>query len=438
MSNNGMNWLLGTATLVAVVAIGVGVYVLNTGSSPQEQTAKDAPLVTKVKGSGAQSGRSAASDAEDKAAADEQDMQVASIDPHSSPDEDGVASSVEVTPTIKPSFDVMRVEPSGDAVVAGRSEAGAIVAVISNGEVLGKGVANKNGEFAIVLEKPLKPGDHDVSLEATREAADGKSEKTVSDQRIAVSIPKDASEEVLVVLNDPKGPSTVLQVPEAQPSETKTASVQKTEESNIVVGAVSSSQATNQAGDASATQQTLPQSSLRVQAVESQEGKVYVAGEGEPGSKVRVYVGDELVGETQTDKNGRWLVQGNQQIAVGDVNVRADEVKGSDGKVVARAQVTFAKADDQVILRPLQAVATGTASGGAGATIEAGVGQLPNVIIRKGDNLWTISRRLYGEGMRYTTIYQANDRQIRDPDLIYPGQVFVLPESDVNWKTQTN
>lgn len=438
MSNNGMNWLLGTATLVAVVAIGVGVYVLNTGSSPQEQAAKDAPLVTKVKGSGAQSGRSAASDAEDKAAADEQDMQVASIDPQSSPDEVGVAPGVEVTPTIKPSFDVMRVEPSGDAVVAGRSEAGAIVAVISNGEVLGKGVANKNGEFAIVLEKPLKPGDHDVSLEATREAADGKPEKTVSDQRIAVSIPKDASEEVLVVLNDPKGPSTVLQVPEAQPSETETASVQKTEESNIVVGAVSSSQATNQAGDASATQQTLPQSSLRVQAVESQEGKVYVAGEGEPGSKVRVYVGDELVGETQTDKNGRWLVQGNQQIAVGDVNVRADEVKGSEGEVVARAQVTFAKADDQVILRPLQAVATGTASGGAGATIEAGVGQLPNVIIRKGDNLWTISRRLYGEGIRYTTIYQANDRQIRDPDLIYPGQVFVLPESDVNWKTQTN
>ncbi|WP_102867561.1 Ig-like domain-containing protein [Pseudovibrio exalbescens] len=438
MSNNGMNWLLGTATLVAVVAIGVGVYVLNTGSSPQEQAAKDAPLVTKVKGSGAQSGRSAASDAEDKAAADEQDMQVASIDPQSSPDEDGVAPGVEVTPTIKPSFDVMRVEPSGDAVVAGRSEAGAIVAVISNGEVLGKGVANKNGEFAIVLEKPLKPGDHDVSLEATREAADGKSEKTVSDQRIAVSIPKDASEEVLVVLNDPKGPSTVLQVPEAQPSETETASVQKTEESNIVVGAVSSSQATSQTGNASATQQTLPQSSLRVQAVESQEGKVYVAGEGEPGSKVRVYVGDELVGETQTDKNGRWLVQGNQQIAVGDVNVRADEVKGSEGEVVARAQVTFAKADDQVILRPLQAVATGTASGGAGATIEAGVGQLPNVIIRKGDNLWTISRRLYGEGIRYTTIYQANDRQIRDPDLIYPGQVFVLPESDVNWKTQTN
>lgn len=48
-------------------------------------------------------------------------------------------------------------------------------------------------------------------------------------------------------------------------------------------------------------------------------------------------------------------------------------------------------------------------------------------IIRRGDNLWTIARRVYGEGLRYTTIYQANRAQIRDPNLIYPGQVFELP-----------
>lgn len=48
-------------------------------------------------------------------------------------------------------------------------------------------------------------------------------------------------------------------------------------------------------------------------------------------------------------------------------------------------------------------------------------------IIRRGDNLWTIARRVYGEGIKYTTIYQANTGQIRDPDRIYPGQVFDLP-----------
>lgn len=48
-------------------------------------------------------------------------------------------------------------------------------------------------------------------------------------------------------------------------------------------------------------------------------------------------------------------------------------------------------------------------------------------IIRRGDNLWTIARRVYGEGIKYTTIYEANTGQIRDPDRIYPGQVFELP-----------
>lgn len=51
-------------------------------------------------------------------------------------------------------------------------------------------------------------------------------------------------------------------------------------------------------------------------------------------------------------------------------------------------------------------------------------------IIRRGDNLWTIARRVYGAGIRYTTIYEANTQQIRDPDWIYPGQVFELPQSN--------
>ncbi|MGH1589624.1 LysM peptidoglycan-binding domain-containing protein [Methylobacterium phyllosphaerae] len=49
----------------------------------------------------------------------------------------------------------------------------------------------------------------------------------------------------------------------------------------------------------------------------------------------------------------------------------------------------------------------------------------------RGDNLWTISRRTYGEGERYTLIYDANQDQVRDPDLIYPGQVLVLPDKGV-------
>ncbi|AWM89145.1 hypothetical protein C4E04_13210 [Microvirga sp. 17 mud 1-3] len=58
---------------------------------------------------------------------------------------------------------------------------------------------------------------------------------------------------------------------------------------------------------------------------------------------------------------------------------------------------------------------------------------VPNIdtaIVSKGDSLWRISQRIYGRGVRYTVIYGANQKQIRDPDLIYPGQVFVLPSDE--------
>lgn len=51
-----------------------------------------------------------------------------------------------------------------------------------------------------------------------------------------------------------------------------------------------------------------------------------------------------------------------------------------------------------------------------------------SVIIRRGDTLWRISRRVYGRGIRYSTIYLANQDQISDPDRIWPGQVFSVPE----------
>ena len=51
-----------------------------------------------------------------------------------------------------------------------------------------------------------------------------------------------------------------------------------------------------------------------------------------------------------------------------------------------------------------------------------------SVIIRRGDTLWQISRRVYGKGIRYTTIYLANEDQITNPDKISPGQIFGVPD----------
>jgi nucleoid-associated protein YgaU len=50
-----------------------------------------------------------------------------------------------------------------------------------------------------------------------------------------------------------------------------------------------------------------------------------------------------------------------------------------------------------------------------------------SVIVQPGNSLWRIARRVYGEGIRYAVIFEANQEQIRDPDLIYPGQIFKMP-----------
>jgi nucleoid-associated protein YgaU len=47
--------------------------------------------------------------------------------------------------------------------------------------------------------------------------------------------------------------------------------------------------------------------------------------------------------------------------------------------------------------------------------------------VQPGNSLWRIARRLSGKGVDYVHIHGANKAQIRDPDLIYPGQVFEIP-----------
>jgi nucleoid-associated protein YgaU len=64
---------------------------------------------------------------------------------------------------------------------------------------------------------------------------------------------------------------------------------------------------------------------------------------------------------------------------------------------------------------------------------DAGTVLIPEIntaIVAHGDNLWRISHRTYGDGLRYTVIYGGNQDQIRDPNLIYPGQAFVLPPAN--------
>ena len=173
----------------------------------------------------------------------------------------------------------------------------------------------------------------------------------------------------------------------------------------------------------------LSSSDLAVQAVETEGDNVYVAGAAEPNALVRVYLEDEFVGEVRAGAGGHWLVEAETEIPVGGVTIRADQVEQGSETLTASAEAPFIRNIEAEALVPAAAASAG---GGVIATQSGLVGP-EAVIIRRGDSLWRISRRNYGKGVRYDTIFSANRDQIRNPHRIYPGQVFVIPKGDRNW-----
>ncbi len=365
--------------------------------------------------------KTATAPAEEKAAAGKAEPGEAS--PQTSPAE--VAR--ELTPKASkagspPTFDVVRVEPNGDTVAAGGAEPGAIIALLSNGEVVGKGVANAQGQWAIVLEKPLAPGDHELSVSAEPAKGGG---SQASKENVAVAVPEKTEDKALVVMTAPDQPTKVLQMPEPKTAAADTTGepTAKADETAAPVTVVSRD---GEAAD--------DRPALTVEAVEAEKGTLYVAGTGAPGGTVRIYVDDEHVGDSKVGSKGRWLLKSARALAPGRYGIRVDQIGGSDGSVIARAVVSFERGEDTIFLRRVAAKAEGASANGSGENeAKAVVDELPSVIIRPGDNLWRISQRLYGEGIRYTTIYQANKEQIGNPNLIYPGQIFITPAGDKNW-----
>jgi hypothetical protein len=135
-----------------------------------------------------------------------------------------------------------------------------------------------------------------------------------------------------------------------------------------------------------------------------ERGQVTVTGQARPGAPVRVYLDDKLVGEGAAGADGRWKVKPTAPVEPGKHVLRLDRLS-PDGKPTARLELPFD--------RPVPKESSGDSR---------------RLSIVRGDNLWNIARAHYGEGWRYTVIFAANKDQIRDPDLIYPGQIFSLPE----------
>ena len=299
-----------------------------------------------------------------------------------------------------PTFDVARVEPTGEAVIAGRAAPGATVELLRNGELHDHAVADQSGQF-VMIAPPLPSGTYDLTLRARR--PDGK--QVTSKQSVAVALEPRSTERPVVALVTPNKPTVVL----SQPADAK-----------ATPGAVV------------------------VEAVEIEPGgKFHVSGQARPGAALRLYLNDSFITSVTAAPDGRFAVTINEGVAAGNYRVRVDEASAS-GTVRARAEVPFSapettasvsasattskRADSAATQQPQLAAAGAAVVPDSGPPPSAVVvPKITTTTVSRGDSLWRLSQNSYGAGTRYAVIYKANKGQIRNPNLIYPGQVFVLP-----------
>jgi nucleoid-associated protein YgaU len=249
-----------------------------------------------------------------------------------------------------PKFDIVRVDPQGNLVVAGHAAPGATVTIKSGDAVLGTAVADSSGAFAFIPGKPLPAGAQQLTLSETVNG------QTISSQASAAVMGG------LAVANNGAGASTVLTGQGPRPGQ-------------LGIGTV----------DYDA------------------QGHAIFSGTAPAGATVKVAIGGVPLGTATAGADGTWHLQAPTPKSAGALTAT---IVDANGQPVQTDTVTFAPA-------------------ALPAALAAG-----HVVIRPGNNLWTIARNIYGRGILYTTIYQANANQIHDPNLIYPGQTLRLPKSE--------
>ena len=311
---------------------------------------------------------------------------------------DDMDSNKDVNLILEPTFDVIKLGEDNTLVIGGRAGINQKVEIFNGDQLIGEVITNQFGEFVFIEE--LAPGYYDLNL-----LSNGiKSQKTVS--IIAPDNTKILAKEDTQLLASDSEAIVTKNESEAIVTTNGSEAIVTTNESEAIVtinnpdgtiekviqGASNSNEANNLSFD-----------SLSY----TSEGTLHLSGKALPGAKVDVYIGKDLVGTAFADENGFWNITLDKPVKPGDYILRFNEIQ--DEKVIATLDTPIRQSDLSEISISENAI-----------------------VVQPGNSLWRISRRFYGRGVLYTLIFKANNSQISDPDLIYPGQIFDIPRSKEN------
>lgn len=297
--------------------------------------------------------------------------------------------------TTGPKFDIARIAPDGNAVIAGQAKPGAQVTIMDGNQAIGQVEADARGTFVFLPPTPLASGTRELHL--SERAPDGTQTKG-SEQVVLVVPPRaggtvTATAPALALLTAPNAAPRLLQTPLPP------------------VG-------TDAAPDPGA------RTRLGLDLVDyDASGEIRFSGTAPAGATLRIYVDNQPIGTATADPAARWSFQAPGRVPAGEHQLRLDQL-GAAGQVTARVELPFRR-EAQINLQAGQPTAGGEAQAGRSPARQGGAGG--QIVVQPGDSLWLLARQSYGEGLRYTAIHAANRAHIRDPNMIYPGQVLAVP-----------
>lgn len=146
------------------------------------------------------------------------------------------------------------------------------------------------------------------------------------------------------------------------------------------------------------------------------DGEVLLAGRGAAaGGFVQIYLDNQPVTTSKISVDGDWRTD-LPDVDTGVYTLRVDEID-ADGVVQSRIETPFKKEEPEQVAAIL---AEETSAEGFDIAVKT---------VQPGATLWAIAEEQLGDGILYVSVFEANRDLIRDPDLIYPGQVFRIPEA---------
>ncbi|MEZ5715641.1 MAG: LysM peptidoglycan-binding domain-containing protein [Paracoccaceae bacterium] len=337
-----------------------------------------------------------------------------------------------------PLLELLRVEPDGSATVAGRADPGAEVTIEIDGAEAAQALAGDDGSFVQFLE--IAPSEQPRLLRLRVTAAGG--ERLYSDASAVIA---PVVQPVAVAAAETPVPAAEAAVAAPSGTEAVVADGDKTEAAAPVVAADAGVAPLQPQAEAPAAAQPQPQiaadpgaaapapaviiagsdgvsvvqppavsgpgavpevmSAVALDTISySEEGEVELAGRGPGDGFVRVYVDNRPITTSRIAADGNWRTE-LPDVDSGVYTLRVDQLNQA-GEVVSRVETPFKREEPQVA---------------------AEAGRVATVTVQPGNTLWAIARENYGEGLLYVRLYEANRERIRNPDLIYPGQVFDIP-----------